>query len=186
MYSLTLATQLSELQQIAALSKENLRFGLSPEEKESQGFITWEYTVESLQQMQSIAPSVIVKYNEEVVGYALTAFKETAIFQPELVPMIEHLETLSFRGRSMKDYRYYIMGQVCIAKAHRGKGLFEKLYQHHKEVFQPRFEVVVTEVSTSNHRSIKAYKNTGFQTINTYKDAIDEWDVVVWDWNIEY
>jgi len=182
MYTVTLATQLSELQQIAALSKENLRFGLSPEEKESQGFITWEYTVESLQQMQAIAPSVIVKYNEQVVGYALTAFKEMVSFQPELVPMIEHLETLSFKDRPMKEYRYYIMGQVCIAKTHRGKGLFEKLYRHHKKVFQPRFEVLVTEVSTSNYRSGKAHRNTGFQTINTFRDAIDEWDVIVWDW----
>ena len=186
MYTVTLVTQLFELQQIATLSKENLRFNLLPEEKESQGFITWEYTVESLEQMQAIAPSVIVKYDDEVVGYALTAFKETSIFQPELVTMIEHLETLSFKGRSMKEYRYYIMGQICIAKAHRGKGLFEKLYQHHKEVFQSRFTVLVTEVSTSNHRSVQAHKKTGFQTIDTYRDALDEWDVVVWDWGNEY
>jgi GNAT superfamily N-acetyltransferase len=136
-------------------------------------------------------PSIIVKYGDEVVGYALTAFKEASLYQPEMVPMIEHLETLSFNGKSVKDYPYYIMGQVCIAKTHRGKGIFEMLYQHHKAVYQSQFELLVTEVSTSNHRSVQAHKKVGFKTIDTYRDAVDEWDVVVWDWrsgilNVEF
>lgn len=178
----TLASQSYELEQIASLSKENLRTYLSEEEKKSQGFITWEYNLTMLEKMNAIAPAVILKYNEEVVGYALTAFKETISVQPELGPMIEHLETLSFKNKSMADYRYYIMGQVCIAKEHRGKGLFDMLYQHHKKVFQPQFDIVATEVSTSNHRSLRAHQKTGFQTIATYRDELDEWDVVVWDW----
>ena len=183
MYTPTLVTTPAELHQIAALSKENLRTGLLEEEKQSQGFITWEYPFKLLQQLHSIAPSVIVKYQEEVVGYALTAFKESSKFQLEMVGMIDHLETLAFDGRPVKDYTYYIMGQVCIAKAHRGKGIFDMLYQYHQTVFQKQFELVVTEISTSNHRSVQAHKKIGFQTINTYRDALDEWDVVVWDWH---
>lgn len=183
MYTPTLVTTPAELQQIAALSKENLRAGLSEQEKQTQGFITWEYPFTLLQQLHTIAPSVIVKYQEEVVGYALTAFKESAIFQAEMVPMIDHLETLVFNGRLVKEYTYYIMGQVCVAKDHRGKGVFDMLYQHHKTVFQPQFELLVTEVSTSNLRSLQAHRKLGFQIINTYRDAVDEWDVIVWDWH---
>lgn len=182
MYLTTLVTQPYELEQIAALSKENLRFSLSEAEKETQGFVTWNYTVELLQQLHAIAPSIIIKYNDKVVAYALTAYKESAVFQPEIVPMTEHLETLTFRGRLLKDYHYYIMGQVCIAKAHRGKGLFDLLYRHHKTIYQPQFEVLVTEVSSSNYRSLQAHKRIGFQTIDTYADIMDEWKVVVWDW----
>jgi GNAT superfamily N-acetyltransferase len=181
MYTPMLVTDLSELMQIADLSRENLKFHLSDEEKKFQGFITWEYSFELLKQMHEIAPSVIVKHNDQVVGYALTAFKETAAVQPELVTMIEHLETLSFKDKSLASYAYYIMGQVCIAKAHRGKGIFEMLYRQHKNIFCSRFELLITEVSTSNHRSIQAHRKVGFQTINTYRDMLDEWDVVVWD-----
>lgn len=110
------------------------------------------------------------------MGYALTAFKESAIFQAETVPMIDHLETLVYNGRLIKEYIYYIMGQICIAKDHRGKGVFDMLYQHHKTVFQPQFELLVTEVSISNLRSLQAHKKLGFQMINTYRDALDEWD----------
>ena len=183
MYSFSLVTKTSELEQIAALSKENLRNDLSVEEKKAQGFITWEYTLPLLEKLHAIAPAVIVKYEEEVAGYALTARKEAAAVLPVLKDMIHHLEPLSFKGKPLSDYRYYIMGQICIAKAHRGKGLFDQLYQHHKKVYQAQYELLVTEISTSNDRSLKAHQNTGFQTIHTYQDTMDEWDVVVWDWN---
>ncbi len=183
MYSFSLVKQTTELVQIAALSKENLRNDLSAEEKQSHGFITWEYTLPLLEELHTIAPAVIVKYGDEVVGYALTAFKEAAAVLPVLHEMIHHLEPLSFKGKPLSDYRYYLMGQICIAKTHRGKGLFDQLYQFHKEVYGNQYELLVTEISTSNYRSLKAHQNTGFQTIHTYQDTMDEWDVVVWDWN---
>lgn len=182
MYAVSLLTCSDELEQIAALSKENLRDDLSAEEKQSQGFVTWEYSLPLLEKIQAIAPAVIVKYGDEVVGYALTALKETAVVMPVLTEMISHLENLSFNGKPVKDQHYYIMGQICIAKAHRGKGLFDKLYQHHKKIYSTRFNLLVTEVSTSNQRSLQAHKRTGFQTIDTYRDDMDEWDVVVWNW----
>ena len=74
------------------------------------------------------------------------------------------------------------MGQVCIAKEHRGKGVFEMLYHHHRSVFQLKFDLLITEVSTSNFRSIQAHKKIGFETIDTYRDSLDEWNVVVWNW----
>jgi hypothetical protein len=182
MYLVKLVTQPTELQQIAALSKQNLRNYLPEEEKQAEGFITWEYSFELLEQLHAIAPSVIVTHQQEVVGYALTAFTTAAAFQPEMVPMIGHLEPLLFKGKRVREYRYYIMGQVCIAKTHRGKGVFGMLYQHHREIYQPQFDLLVTEVSTSNLRSLQAHKQMGFQTIDTYSDELDEWDVVVWDW----
>ena len=182
MYTATIVTEPEELRQIAALSRLNLRSFLEEDERKSQGFITWEYSFETLQLMHAIAPSIIVKDESEVVGYALTSLKETAEVQHDLLKMIEHLETLSFHDKPVKAYPYYIMGQVCIAKEHRGKGVFEMLYHRHRSVFQSKFDLLVTEVSTSNFRSIQAHKKIGFETIDTYRDSLDEWNVVVWNW----
>ena len=74
------------------------------------------------------------------------------------------------------------MGQVCVDKAYRGKGVFDMLYQHHKQVLKDRFDFVVTEISTNNLRSVRAHEKVGFKNIHTYKDAVDEWSVVLWDW----
>ena len=74
------------------------------------------------------------------------------------------------------------MGQVCIDKDYRGKGIFNILFQKHKEVYSNAYELLVTEISTKNYRSQKAHEKIGFTTIYTYSDALDEWNVVVWDW----
>lgn len=182
MYTPGLARTQDEFQQIALLSGANQRTVLSEAYKQSQGFLTWLYTTDMLEEMTRIAPSVIVKAGDEVAGYALTALKETAAIQPELGHTLAHVETLSWKNRPVTGYGYYYMGQICIAHDHRGKGIFDMLYRHHKTVFQPQFELLVTEISASNHRSMKAHLNTGFEIINTHRDHLDEWVVVAWDW----
>jgi hypothetical protein len=56
------------------------------------------------------------------------------------------------------------------------------LYQHHKNLYESRFEMLITEISVSNPRSQKAHEKVGFKTIYQYHDTIDEWNVVAWDW----
>jgi hypothetical protein len=52
-----------------------------------------------------------------------------------------------------------------------------------KEVYSEYDDFLLTEISASNLRPLNAHKKTGFQTICTYKDAMNEWNVVIWDWN---
>ena len=75
------------------------------------------------------------------------------------------------------------MGQVCIAAAYRGQGVFDMLYKKHKEIFSGKYDVVITDIATRNTRSLRAHARVGFKTIATYTDELDEWAVVVWDWD---
>ena len=171
-----------ELLQIHALNRENLKGNLSMQEQEEQGFVTWLYPLALLQQMHALAPSVIVKDEEKVVGYALVTPIETGGFHPDLQTMIDNLETLNYKGKPLPSYSYYIMGQVCIDKHYRGKGIFYMLFQEHKALYRDKYQLLVTEISTSNYRSQKAHEKVGFVTVHTYRDVLDEWNVVVWDW----
>ena len=56
------------------------------------------------------------------------------------------------------------------------------LYQHHKALYQQRFDMLITEISPANPRSQRAHEKVGFKTIYHYTDAMDAWNVVVWDW----
>ena len=56
------------------------------------------------------------------------------------------------------------------------------MYEHHKKIYQHQFDLLVTEISANNPRSQKAHEKVGFKTIHNYRDDIDEWNVVVWDW----
>jgi GNAT superfamily N-acetyltransferase len=179
----TTVSDIAELQQILQLQKENLKQQVNNAEKESQGFVTVKHTISLLQQMHELAPSIIVKDGEQLAGYALVMLKECATLVPELVTMFEHFNILSWKGKPLCEYNYYAMGQVCVAKNYRGKGVFDLLYEKHREVYQHTFDFILTEISISNPRSQRAHERVGFVTINTYKDAIDEWNVVLWDWS---
>ncbi|MCP3143634.1 GNAT family N-acetyltransferase [Pyxidicoccus xibeiensis] len=172
----------AELEQILVLQKQNLKQELSSEEMSAQGFVTVQHDLTALEQMHALAPSIVAHHGDALAGYALTMPKECRALMPVLVPMFDLFDTLDYRGRPFNDYRYYVMGQICIDKAHRGQGLFEQLYEKHRELYQGRFDFIATEVSVRNLRSMRAHERVGFRTVHTFRDATDEWAVVVWDW----
>ena len=132
--------------------------------------------------MNASARQIIAKHDEKVVGYALVMRPELKHIVPVLVPMFELLGTLYYRGVPLPESKYYVMGQICVAKAYRGQGLFDMLYHKHREVYQSQFDFIVTEVATRNKRSLRAHERVGFETIHVYTDELDEWAVVLWDW----
>jgi ribosomal protein S18 acetylase RimI-like enzyme len=172
-----------ELKQIIALQQQNLKQHLSESEKHSQGFVTVVHTPDMLQQMHSYGASIIVKDNDTLAGYALTMMNDYKNDVPELLGMYAILDAQQWKGTLLPNYRYYVMGQICVDSSYRGQGIFDMLYQKHKDVYQPQFDLLVTEISTSNTRSQRAHERVGFKTIYTYRDVIDEWNVVVWDWS---
>ncbi len=178
----TTVTTDNELEEIVQLSHKNLRTKISLAKQQQEGFITWNYSFQLLKQMNDQCAHVIVKDNSSVVGYALVALKTASIFHKDLNAMMAHLETLQYKNKSLQQYKFYVMGQICVRDDYRGKCVFQMLYQHHKKLFENNFDFVVTEISTSNTRSMRAHKKIGFEIIHTYKDALDEWNVVLWNW----
>jgi GNAT superfamily N-acetyltransferase len=172
----------NELEQIFRLNWMNLKQNLSSKEQMQEGFVTWLYSIELLEQMHRLAPSIIVKDNGEVIAYALTTLKESRVFHPDLNAMFQNLQQVHYKDKPLSSYDFYCMGQICVAKKYRGKGLAKALYQKHKEVYGNEYDFILTEISTRNFPSLKAHQNIGFETIYTHRDEVDEWNVVVWNW----
>jgi GNAT superfamily N-acetyltransferase len=179
MLEVTIVTSDDELEQILQLQKRNLIGNIDMAEIQSQGFVTVDHSPEVLLQMHQLAPSVIIKDDHKVVAYALVMLRECRDLVPTLQPMFVNLDQLAWKGKPLNDYKFYVMGQVCVDKDYRGKGLFDLLYQKHKEIYHDQYDFVITEVSTRNHRSIRAHERVGFETINIYRDELDEWAVVI-------
>jgi len=178
----TLVNNKEELQQILDLQQQNLSKNISAEELRSQGFVTFQHDLETLQQFHKLAPSVIVKDDDKVVAYALTVVNEARHIFPPIESMFVLLETRQWKDQPFHNFRYYEMGQICVAKDYRGKGVFEMLYQQHKKSNSQKFDLLITMISTKNHRSLRAHEKVGFETAIIEKDEVDEWAVVVWDW----
>jgi ribosomal protein S18 acetylase RimI-like enzyme len=178
----TTVTAERELEDIIRLQRANLISGLSTTEWQDQGFVTVEHTMNMLRQMHDAAPSIIIKDGDKVIAYALAMPQECRQLVPALEPMFANFDQLVWKGQPLKEREFYVMGQICIDKAYRGQGLFDKLYHKHKEVYSPRYDSLITEVATRNTRSMRAHERVGFESINVYRDELDEWSVVGWDW----
>jgi ribosomal protein S18 acetylase RimI-like enzyme len=177
----TLAASDRDLEDILQLQALNHRSVVSSELARSQGFVTVEHSLELLRAMHQLAPSVIARQGDALAGYALMMPVEARPLVPILEPMFEMLEGLEYGSRPLLAHKLYVMGQICVASAARGSGVFDALYAGHRRYYGSSYDCVVTEVATRNTRSMRAHQRVGFRTIHQYRDATDEWAVLAWD-----
>lgn len=182
-YHVTTVSNDEQLKQILQLQAENLRTNISAETQQQQGFVSLQHSFEVLKQMHALAPGIIAIDDGKLAGYALTMPRECRNIVPDLDPMFSSFEQTIWNGRPLSEYRFYVMGQICVAEAWRGQGIFDALYQQHKLSYSKDFDCIVTEIATRNLRSMRAHERVGFKTIHVHEDELDEWAVVIWDWS---
>jgi len=168
----TKTSNTAELEQILQLQQRNLPKQLSEEEKKTQGFVTVEHDLNILSKMHDFHPHIIAKDKDKVVAYALsmsTTFKSEI---PVLIPMFNELNKLQ------TDPNFIVMGQICVDKAYRGKGIFRGLYTTMATTFSNKFKSIITEIDSTNTRSLQAHEAIGFKKVCEYKSGKQLWKVV--------
>jgi ribosomal protein S18 acetylase RimI-like enzyme len=184
MVRFTTATSQGQIQQMLDLQSQNLSKKISAEEAKEQGFVTVQHDEALLWAMNQQYPHSIAVDNEDVVGYALVMTQDFKHKIPVLLPMYEQIDGMVFKNKPLKESNYFIMGQICVAKSHRGQGIAGLLYQNLQERLAGTFEYIITEISTHNWRSLRAHEKVGFQVLKKYTAETNqkEWAVVIWDW----
>lgn len=173
----------ADLKGIYDLQQANLKKNLSEQEIESDGFVTVNHNWETLEKLNSIEPHIIAKDNIEIIGYVLAMTKKSRDDIPIIFPMFAEFEKITYEGKLVSDYDYMVVGQACVHKNYRGKGIIENCFRIYKKTFANRYDFSITEIAMTNHRSINAHKKIGFKEIHSYKDSNqNEWIIVVWDW----
>ncbi|MGB5700734.1 GNAT family N-acetyltransferase, partial [Muriicola sp.] len=120
----TRVSRQEELAEILALQEQNLATNLTEKEIEKEGFVTVSHTLDLLSKMNAICPHIIAKDKGRVIGYALCMHPDFSREIPVLLSMFEQIGEVVPTEQS-----YLVMGQVCIDKAYRGKGIFRGLYK---------------------------------------------------------
>jgi len=184
-YILTTVSEEKYLHEILALQKANLPNNISAEERAEQGFVTCDHSFDLLRRMNNPFPHVIALSDDKVVGYALVMLPDHRNALDVLLSMFAKIDQQQYQGQSIKDSRYFTMGQVCIAKPHRSQGIFRKLYQKMKNEMSENFDYCITEVATDNVRSLKAHAKVGFTNLHSYTDSTNgkSWEIIIWDWS---
>lgn len=132
----TLATTEIELQQILHIQQENYLSNVSSDKKVSDGFVTVQHSLELLSKMNQSARQVIAIDKGMVVGYALVMTKEFSSHIPVLGPMFETFKKISYQGKILDNYSFYVMGQICISETYRGQGILENSITPTKDTIQ--------------------------------------------------
>lgn len=174
-----------DVEQILALQAENHRDTVDAATAQSDGFTSVRHEPAVLQAMNRAHPSAIAVAGDVVAGYALMMPQQFRDRVPLLEPMFSLFDRLEWRGAPLAgNPRWFVMGQVCVARAFRGQGVFDGVYHQLRDAYAPQFDFVLTEVSQNNKRSLRAHRRVGFETLHVYRDpaADDTWEVVVWDW----
>jgi GNAT superfamily N-acetyltransferase len=172
----------SELEGIKKLQQENLKKNLSPDEAATDGFVTAEYSMEFLETMHWASPSIIAKDGDKVIGYALVALESIRHHHVLLADLFNTVDKTTYQNLKLKDSRYVIVGQLCVAKNYRGLGLARKMYQYYRTCLSGSYDYCITDVAQENPKSLKAHVKIGFQVIDTFTYEGNGWDIVLWDW----
>jgi len=173
----------NDLEQILELQKQNLAAGLTGEQIASQGFVTVSHSFQDLHTMNGIEEHVIAKDNDRVIAYLLAMTTRSRFDIPILIPMFDMFEQIEYQNKKVADWRYIVVGQVCVAAGYRGQGIFDACYATYKNNFKDRYDFAITEIATRNQRSINAHKRIGFETIHEYAAPDGElWSIVLWRW----
>ncbi len=169
----------ADLTQILSLQKANLPTEISKQEAQKEGFVTIEHNIDLLLKIAGPYAHIIAKFEGEVVGYALVMERACSMEIPVLIPMFEQIEKIIYKGNPLKNARFFIMGQVCIKKGFRGKGLFKGLYHALQQNMKSDFDYIITDISSRNKRSIKAHEKVGFEIIKEYQQDDENWIIVL-------
>jgi len=162
----------SELEQILKLQQQNLPKNTSKTEREIQGFVTVEHDFAILEKMHNIYPHTIAVDNNKVVGYVLSMSIAFGSAIPVLVPMFDQ-----FKKHNITE-DFIVMGQVCVEKSYRGKGIFRGLYAKMAATFSNKYHRIITEVDALNTRSLNAHYSVGFKDVCEYKASEQFWKII--------
>lgn len=172
-----------EVRQILKLQQTNLSKNLDRNTIKNQGFVTVEHNPKVLLEMNRKRGSIIAKDKNKLAGYALVMLWDFRNDVHEITPMFDLLDTIQYKNKPFNSFKSFAVGQVCVAEAYRGQGVFDGMYAEMRKQLAGEYDFIFTEIATRNARSIRAHERVGFQSVYKYAAQNgEEWDVVVWEW----
>src|SRR5689334_19148226 len=157
----TTANGRKDLEGILALQKSNIAQSLTAEEIQNKGFVTVDHSYDQLKDLNNFERHVIAKDNDRVIGYVLAMTSHSKFKIPVIIPMFRAFDSISYGGRKVTEYNYIVVGQVCIDKEYRGRGIFDECYNAYKTFYSGKYDFAITEIAKTNHRSLNAHKRIG-------------------------
>ena len=167
-----------DLEQILHLQKQNHKDLIDQSEAQKEGYVTVRHDIDALKEICQPDGHVIALHEGRVIGYALTMHSQYAEAIPVLSELMDQMKAIE------GSRPFLIMGQLCVAKDWRGKGVVRELYNHMKTALGEKYDGIYTEVAADNPRSMKAHLKNGYQLVKTYSNSAGKpWHLIYCNWN---
>ena len=179
---------------ILALQRAAHRDAVDARTAADEGFVTWRYDRPTLRALDDpAAHSVAVDdTTEQVVAYAISLPAATArgdgpdaeghaLAHPLAQQLARVLDGLTWDGTPVAEIDYVIMGQVAVAPAYRGRGVFRRLYAHYLASRARHYDLALTDIHAENARSRAAHAAIGWQEVPHKAEELNDWVVVGYD-----
>lgn len=122
------------------------------------GFVTTNITKEQLRNLIDAEKGVTVAVDGgRVIGFALAGSWDFWKPWPFFMNMMEHLEEFQWGGCTLTTENSYQYGPVCVDKAYRGSGVFERIFVHSLGHMSTYYPYMVTFINQINPRSYAAH-----------------------------
>ena len=157
-----------DLRSILELQKRNLPQAISQAESNIEGFVTIDHEFDLLKGLNEPYPHIVARKEGKIIGYTLVMLPVWKDKIDVLKPMFIELERSEYQEKKLSTYKYFVMGQICIDKDWRRKGVFRGLYSEMSNRMRKDHDLIITEISNKNQRSLNAHKNVGFSSIKEY------------------
>jgi hypothetical protein len=169
----------TDLRGILAIQRANTPQVLSASEQAEEGFVTVRHHLDLLRRMNAAFPHAVARDSaDRVVGYALCMLPQFITELPVLQPLFAQLPVICWGDTPVARLPFAVMGQVAVAKTHRGQRLVDGLYADLCARLSSGYSLLVTSIAARNTRSRRVHERTGFTELGRFVDHGAEWLVV--------
>lgn len=141
------------------------------DEDRPDGFITTAFTKAHLTTLIKDENGLFIAcIDKKIVAYAMAASWCFWSQWPLFEFMIKHLDDSTCLNKNITVNNSYQYGPVCVDKAVRGEGVFEKVFSFALSEMSKRYPIMVTFINKTNPRSFEAHtRKTQLEVINHFE-----------------
>jgi hypothetical protein len=171
--------QIKELQELSHFTN------VKDSDKEKEGFVSIETDFSMLKRLHEKNSILVGVKDSEIVGYEIPLDLENARKIFLLEPFIKRILMLKYKGKRLSEYKIIIEGQICIKKGHKGEGIAERLHEEFVRFLKPKYDLIITEISNQNPRSLYVHtKKLGLSILEQYSADGRDWYILIQDMRV--
>ncbi len=167
-----------DFQQIVELQNRNLRLNLSADDL-TDGFLGTAFTIDQFKEMDRSIAVVVAIENDKICGYLCASTPEFNESTPAPSAMLKACSRITYKGKVLTDYKFFVATPICIDKKYRGTGVYIGLCQKILELIPHEHELAVGFIHTENHRHLKAREKMDLEIVGQFSLGENTFHIIV-------